>query len=75
MTTSSGSRRVAAWYVLFAVYAGGVALFSGPGNDRSWGIWASFGYAAAAALAAAWPSHRGRLAALAASLAARWLRR
>jgi hypothetical protein len=69
MTTSSGSRRVAAWYVLFAVYAGGVALFSGPGNDRSWGIWASFGYAAAAALAAAWPSRRGRLAALAASLA------
>jgi hypothetical protein len=69
MTISSGSRRVAAWYVLFAVYAGGVALFSGPGNDRSWGIWASFGYAAAAALAAAWPSRRGRLAALAAGLA------
>jgi hypothetical protein len=60
---------MAAWYAVFAVYAGGVALFSGPGNDRSWGIWAAFGYAAAAALAAAWPGRRGRLAALAASLA------
>jgi hypothetical protein len=67
MTISS--RRVAVWYALFAVYAGGVALFSGPGNDRSWGIWAAFGYAAAAALAAAWPSRRGRQAALVASLA------
>jgi hypothetical protein len=63
------SRRAAAWYAVFAVYAGAVAVFSGPGHDRSWGIWASFGYAAAGALAAAWPTHRGRLAALAASLA------
>jgi hypothetical protein len=63
------SRRVAAWYAVFAAYAGGVAVFSGPGNDRSWGIWAAFGYAAAAALAAAWPSRRGRLVALTASLA------
>jgi Glycosyltransferase family 87 len=69
MTISSRLRRVTAWYALFAVYAGGVAVFSGPGDDRSWGIWAAFGYAAAAVLAAAWPSRRGRLAALAASLA------
>ena len=63
------SRRAAAWFAVFAVYAGGVAVFSGPGHDRSWGIWASFGYAAAAVLAAAWPTRRGRLAALAAGLA------
>jgi hypothetical protein len=63
------SRRAAGWYAVFAVYAGCVAVFSGPGHDRSWGIWASFGYAAAAVLAAAWPARRGRLAALAASLA------
>src|ERR1700733_2054023 len=63
------SLRAAAWFAVFALYAGGVAVFSGPGHDRSWGIWASFGYAAAAALAAAWPTRRGRLAALAASLA------
>ena len=63
------SRRAAVWYAVFAIYAGGVAVFSGPGNDRCWGIWASFGYAAAAALAAAWPTRPGRLAALAASLA------
>jgi hypothetical protein len=63
------SRRAAVWYCVFAVYAGSVAVFSGPGHDRSWGIWASFGYAAAAVLAAAWPTRRGRLAALAASLA------
>jgi hypothetical protein len=63
------SRRAAAWFAVFAIYAGGVAVFSGPGHDRSWGIWASFGYAAAAVLAAAWPTRRGRLAALAASLA------
>jgi hypothetical protein len=63
------SRRAAAWYAVFAVYAGGVTVFSGPGHDRSWGIWASFGYAAAAVLAAAWPTRRGRLAALAVCLA------
>jgi hypothetical protein len=65
----SRSRRVAVWYAVFAVYAGGVALFSGPGHDRVWGIWAFFGYAAAAALAAAWPTRRGRASALAVSLA------
>jgi hypothetical protein len=53
---------------VFAVYAGAVAAFSGPGLDRWWGIWAVGGYAAAAALAWCWRS-RGRQAALAASLA------
>jgi hypothetical protein len=55
-------------YAVFGLYAGLVAVFSGPGHDRSWGIWASFGYAAAA-LAALWPGRAGRRAALAASLA------
>jgi hypothetical protein len=64
-----GRRWAAAWYAGFAVYAGGVALFSGPGEDRWWGIWAAGGYAAAAVLAACWRSRRGRQAALAASLA------
>jgi phosphatidylinositol alpha-1,6-mannosyltransferase len=54
---------------VFALYAAGVALFSGPGLDRWWGIWAVGGYAAAAAAAWCWRSRRGRLAALAASLA------
>jgi hypothetical protein len=63
------SRRSAAWYAVFAVYAAGVALFSGPGLDRWWGIWAVGGYAAAAATAWCWRSRRGRLTALAASLA------
>jgi hypothetical protein len=63
------SRRAAWWYAGFASYAAGVAVFSGPGDDRSWGIWASFGYAAAAALAAAWSSRRGQAAAMGAALA------
>jgi hypothetical protein len=64
-----GSRRAGWWYALFAVYAAGVAVFSGPGDDRSWGIWASFGYAAAAAVAATWSSRRGQAAAMGAALA------
>jgi hypothetical protein len=64
-----GRRRLRAWYAAFALYAGAVAVFSGPGDDRSWGIWASFGYAAAAVLAALWPGRAGRRTALAASLA------
>src|SRR5215472_7860089 len=64
-----GPRRAAAWYAAFALYAGAVAVFSGPGNDRAWGIWASFGYAAAA-LAAARPGRAGQRAALAGALAA-----
>src|SRR5260370_1386162 len=61
---------VAVMYAVFAVYAGGVALFSGLGDDRWWGIWAVGGYAAAAALAWSWPSPRGRRAPLPAGLAA-----
>ena len=44
-------RRPVAWYVGFALYAAGVALFSGRGLDRWWGIWAAGGYAIAAAVA------------------------
>jgi hypothetical protein len=62
-------RQLAGWYALFALYAAAVAVFSGPGDDRCWGIWASFGYAAAAAAAGAWPGRRGRAAALGAGLA------
>jgi hypothetical protein len=62
-------RRLAGWYALFTLYAAAVAIFSGPGDDRCWGIWASSGYAAAAILAGAWPGQRGRAAALGASLA------
>src|SRR5258706_11918386 len=62
-------RQVAVWYAGFAVYAAGVALFSGPGLDHYWGIWGACGYAAAAVLAWRWRSARGRAAALAAALA------
>jgi hypothetical protein len=62
-------RRVATWYAIFALYAGAVAAFSGPGLDEWWGIWAVGGYAAAAVLAACWPGARGRLAALSAAVA------
>ncbi|MDX6344782.1 MAG: hypothetical protein QOH87_4920 [Trebonia sp.] len=43
----AGGRR-ALWYSGFAVYAAGVALFSGPGLDHYWGAWAAGGYAIAA---------------------------
>ena len=52
-------RSPAAWYAGFALYAAGVALFSGRGLDRSWGIWAAGGYALAFAVAAS-GSIRGR---------------
>src|SRR5271165_553270 len=61
-------RQVAALYAAFAVYAGAVAAFSGPGEDRSWGIWAVAAYAAAALAAVSWRLH-GREAALLTSLA------
>lgn len=61
-------RRMEVWYAGFAVYAGGVALFSGLGQDRWWGIWACGGYAVAALLAFCWRGRRGQLAALAAAL-------
>src|SRR5579863_8274853 len=38
----------AVWYAAFALYAAGVALFSGPGLDHWWGTWAAGGYAVAA---------------------------
>src|ERR1700757_1415263 len=53
VTTSGGGRR-AVWYAGFAVYAAGVAMFSGPGLDHWWGAWAAGGYAIAA-IAAAMP--------------------
>ena len=71
--TMPGGRRRAAWYAAFAVYAAGVALFSGPGLDHWWGAFAAAGYAAAAviALAAAgrpgpWQARGGALAVVAA---------
>ena len=54
-----GGRRLAAWYAGFALYAAGVALFSGLGQDHWWGTWAAGGYGVAA------------VAALASSVAAR----
>src|SRR5580698_4030305 len=63
-------RHRAAWYAGFAVYAAGVALFSGPGLDHWWGAWAAGGYAVAAVVtvAAAGRAWSGRVA-VAASLA------
>src|SRR5215469_11987730 len=62
-------RRPAAWYAGFAIYATGVALFSGPGLDHWWGAWAAGGYAAAAAIAATCRSRGGQVAALAIAVA------
>ena len=56
-----------ACYAVFAGYAALVAVFSGPGQDRAWAVWAVAGYTAALLL-----SRRrgaGRAAALAASAA------
>ncbi len=56
-----------ACYAVFAGYAALVAVFSGPGQDRDWAVWAGAGYTAALLL-----SRRrgaGRAAALAASAA------
>ena len=52
------ARSPAAWYAGLALYAGGVALFSGRGLDRWWGIWAAGGYVVAVAVAR-WPGRRG----------------
>ncbi|HEX8005895.1 MAG TPA: hypothetical protein VF482_05635, partial [Trebonia sp.] len=59
-----GTRQLAWWYAAFAVYASGVALFSGPGLDHWWGTWAAGGYAVTAIVAACWPGRRARRAAL-----------
>ncbi|HTR93769.1 MAG TPA: hypothetical protein VMI73_18720 [Trebonia sp.] len=61
-------RRRAVLYGGFALYAAGVALFSGPGLDHWWGTWAAGGYAIAAALMARGRPWSGK-AAVAASLA------
>jgi hypothetical protein len=65
-----GGRRAAVCYAGFAVYAAGVALFSGPGLDHWWGAWAAGGYALAAVAAAAGRRRGGILLALAGALAA-----
>jgi len=66
---SAAARRPAAWYAGFAVYAAGVALFSGPGLDHWWGAWAAGGYAVAAAVAALYRTRGGQVAALAVAVA------
>jgi hypothetical protein len=63
-----GGRRRAVLYGGFALYATGVALFSGPGLDHWWGTWAAGGYAIAAAITA-WGRPWSGGAAVAVSLA------
>jgi hypothetical protein len=63
------------WYAGFAVYAAGVALFSGPGLDHWWGAWAAGGYAAAAVITViaagrAWSARLAVAAAIAGALVA-----
>jgi hypothetical protein len=70
-----GGGRRAGWYAAFAVYAAGVALFSGPGLDHWWGAWAAAGYAVAAVIAVvasgrAWGARVALAASLAGALAA-----
>jgi hypothetical protein len=62
-------REPAAWYAGFAVYAACVALFSGPGLDHWWGIWAAGGYAVAAAIGIRWPGRAGQRTALGTAVA------
>jgi hypothetical protein len=73
VTMLSGMHR-AVWYAGFAVYAAGVALFSGPGLDHWWGIWAAGGYALAAVAVTAvrrpWGDRLGLAASLAGAVAA-----
>jgi hypothetical protein len=63
------------WYAGFAVYAAGVAFFSGPGLDHWWGIWAAGGYALAAvvvnlAAGRAWGGRAAAVLAVAGALVA-----
>jgi hypothetical protein len=63
------------WYAVFAVYAAGVALFSGPGLDHWWGTWAAGGYAIAAVITVvasgrAWGARLAIAAAIAGALVA-----
>ena len=67
MLLGAGRRR-AVLYGGFALYAAGVAVFSGPGLDHWWGTWAAGGYAIAAAVTA-WVRPWSGRAAVAASLA------
>ena len=65
----------AMWYAGFAVYAAGVALFSGPGLDHWWGAWAAGGYAIAAVITVvapgrAWGARLAVAAAVAGALVA-----
>jgi hypothetical protein len=71
----TGGGRRAAWYAAFAVYAAGVALFSGPGLDHWWGAWAAGGYAIATVIEVtasgkAWGSRLAIAASLAGALVA-----
>ena len=64
-------RRLVPWYAVFAAYAAVFAVLSGGGADRVWALWATGGYALAAA--AAWRSRHlagPLLAALAGALLA-----
>lgn len=61
-------RHPATWFAGFALYATGVALFSGPGLDHWWGIWAASGYAVAAAITFCRPTRGGGLAGLTAAV-------
>jgi hypothetical protein len=75
VVTMPGGGRRAVWYAGFAVYAAGVALFSGPGLDHWWGAWAAGGYAAAAVITVtaagrAWCARLAVAAAIAGALVA-----
>jgi phosphatidylinositol alpha-1,6-mannosyltransferase len=54
---------MAAWYAVFAAYAGLIALFT-PHADQAWGLWAVGGYLLAAITAVLCRRARGRDAAL-----------
>jgi hypothetical protein len=69
MQLTTGVRQPAAWYAGFAGYAACVALFSGPGLDRWWGVWAAGGYALAAVIAAIGPARGRQVIALAVAVA------
>jgi hypothetical protein len=68
---SLDQRRLVPWFAVFAAYAAALAVFSGGGADGIWALWATGGYALAAA--AAWRSRNlagPLLAALACALLA-----
>jgi hypothetical protein len=68
---SLDQRRLVPWFAAFAAYAAALAVFSGGGADGIWALWATGGYALAAAAAWRWRSLAGPLlAALACALLA-----